>query len=152
MVFWIIRISNLSVFSTLNKYKFWLYDSKNIWNCKSFQQNIKKGDTIWFIQAESKGKLIGMATFKRIETRKLGPLINISLTNEELNIPKEMKDVDTEIHFHKFYNLLDLRININIRFSRDFFQIDTVKNKDVYKILVEEYNLIKRYSRLPRHL
>lgn len=152
MVFWIIRIPDYTVFANVSYYKFWLYDSKNLWNCKRFQENIRKGDTIWFMKSGSKGRILAMATFKRLEARKLGPLINISMTNEELELPKEMETVDTEIHFYKFFDLQELRINTDIRFSRDFFEIDKEKNQDVYKVLVEEYNLIKRYGRLPRHL
>ncbi len=152
MVFWIIRIPNLSVFANVSYYKFWLYDSKNVWNCKRFQKNIRKGDTIWFLQSGSGGRILAMATFKRIEARKLGPLINISMTNEELELPKEMEKVDTEIHFHKFFNLQELRIKADIRFARDFFEVDKVRNQEVYRVLVEEYNLIRRYGRLPRHL
>ena len=152
MVFWIIRIPNLSVFTNVSNNKFWLYDSKNIWNCKKFQENIKKGDIIWFTQSGKGGRILAMATFKRLETRKLGPLINISMTNEELELPKEMKTVDTEIHFNKFFNLQNLRIKVDIRFARDFFEVDKVKNQEIYRVLIEEYNLIKRYGHLPRQL
>ena len=152
MVFWIIRIPDYASFANVSYYKFWLFDSKNLWNCKRFQENIRKGDTIWFMKSGSKGRILAMATFKRLEARKLGPLINISMTNQELELPKEMEKVDTEIHFHKFFDLQELRINADIRFSRDFFEIDKEMNQDVYKVLVEEYNLIKRYGRLPRHL
>lgn len=152
MVFWIIRIPDYSVFENMSIHKFWLFNSKNLWNCKTFQQKIKKGDTIWFMEEGTKGRILAMATFKRLEARKLGPLINISLSNKELELPANMDNVDTEIHFHKFFNLQDLLINTNIRFARDFFQVDKDKNKEVYSILVQEYNLIKRYGRLPRHL
>ena len=152
MVFWIIRIPDYESFANVSYYKFWLFDSKKLWNCKRFQENIRKGDTIWFMKSGSKGRILAMATFKRLEDRKLGPLINISMTNEELELPKEMEKVDTEIHFHKFFDLQELRINADIRFSRDFFEIDKEKNQDVYKVLVEEYNLIKRYGRIPRNL
>lgn len=152
MKFWIIRIPDYSAFANVSYYKFWLFDSKHIWNCKRFQENIRKGDTIWFMQSNSKGRILAMATFKRFENRKIGPLINISMTNEELELPKEMEKVDTEIHFNKFYNLQQLHVKVDIRFARDFFEVDKVKNHDVYKTLVEEHYLIQKYGRLPRHL
>ena len=126
---------------------------KTFGTVKNFRKILKKVTLSGLPNLEKVGvSALPMATFKRLETRKLGPLINISMTNEELELPKEMKTVDTEIHFNKFFNLQNLRIKVDIRFARDFFEVDKVKNQEVYRVLIEEYNLIKRYGHLPRQL
>ena len=50
MKFWIIRILIMPHLQ-VSYYKFWLFDSKHIWNCKKFQENIRRGDTIWFMES-----------------------------------------------------------------------------------------------------
>jgi len=61
-------------------------------NLKLFN-NVKPGDRLWFTQGESKGKLIGIAIYRSHNIREIGPLMNITMSNEELGWN------DIEIHY-----------------------------------------------------
>ena len=78
------------------------------------------------------------------------PLINISMTNEELELPKEMETVDTEIHFNSsiiYNNFMSKWTSVSLETSSKLIK----SNHDVYKILVEN-SQDPKYGRLPRHL
>ena len=152
MAFWLVRITDLETFSRCSLHSFWLLNSKNVWNGKKFFHNVKKGDIIWFILPKSEGLIVAMAKFKKFKNRELGPLVNLSMTNSELKLPKSMKECDTEMYFSKLYNLDRLNLKSNAKFARDFCEAGPNKNRDLYQILTEEYQLIKRYSKLKRYM
>lgn len=54
----------------------------------------------------SQGKLIAVATYCSHNLRNFKPLINISLTNEELGWQGSEWSADTEVHYTDMYNEL----------------------------------------------
>ena len=144
MVFWIVRINNYKEFTTLNQRNIWVYDSSNIWNSNKFTQNVKNGDFIWFVEAKTQGNILGVATFK-----DFSPL---SKETKSISLPTELKKVDTEINYRRFFNLMDLELQIRVRFARDFFKVDKIKHAEVQSYLSKELALIKRYATLKRKM
>ena len=145
MVFWIIRIHEYDTFRTLNQKRLWPYDSRNQWSCKKFHKTVKKGDIIWFVQAKSNGRILGVATFQKLDT------LSQSLKST-LILPESMEEVDTQINYGKFYHLEDLELEVTARFSRDFFQVDKDKHQEVHQMLGRELALIRRYATLKRQM
>lgn len=145
MVFWIIRINEYETFCSSNQKRFWLYNSKYLWNCKKFNSTVKKGDIIWFVQGKTNGRILGVATFQKLET------VTKSLKSK-ITLPDSMKDVDTLINYNKFYHLEDLELEVRARFSRDFFQVDKDKHQEVHQMLGRELALIRRYATLKRQM
>ena len=86
--------------------------SKQMWGIyskhgasKSFLSRVREGDLMWFVTSGSKGQIVAVSTFASANARANGPLIDISLTNEELGWTKDKGEWDTEIHYTNLYNL-----------------------------------------------
>ena len=111
---WLLRVSDGIHFRKSQSFMRWGINSKHTW-VKKFIRTVKPGDKIWFIQKESKGKAIGVATFTRNNSRELGPLFDLTPTNEELGWTQEEGDWDTEVHYTDLYDLKDCDVLTNIR-------------------------------------
>jgi len=105
---WILRGGNGKNFKSSSKFGIWGIQSSTPTN-KYFLKNVKVGDKLWFVKNKSKGKLLGVATYRSNNMRELGPLVNISMTNEELGWTGEGLDwvSDIEIHYSDLYGLED---------------------------------------------
>ena len=145
MVFSIIRINEYEMFRTLNKDRTWLFNSQNKWNSKKFQQSVKKGDIIWFVEGKTGGSIIAVATFNTLERLS-------SSAKAKLNLPETMEKVDTHIKYGKFYHLEDLELKAEVRFARDFFQVDKEKHTAIHQMLGTELGMIRRYATLKRQM
>jgi hypothetical protein len=100
----LLRVGDGDHFFSSQLYSRWGIKGKA--SCYSkFLQGVREGDILWFIQAQSEGKVIGVATYTRQCVRVLGPLINLTPTNEELGWIKTLGDWDTEIHYTNLYDL-----------------------------------------------
>jgi hypothetical protein len=132
---WIIIYKNNN-FENSSKYNIWgIKSTTNAGKC--FIKNVEKNDIIWFI---CEGKIIGMVEFINLNKRIIGSLINISLTNEELNW-KGDDNWDIEIHYTNLYNLIDCNIDCKLKGQSSIRRY----NKDKCPIdLEEEYEKIKR--------
>jgi hypothetical protein len=111
---WLLRIGDGSNFINSSNKKIWGVHSKLH---KSFLEKIKEKDILWFIKNKSKGKIIAMATFKSYNKRIFGPLVNLSLTNEELGWDDSTTNFisDTEIHYDNLYNLENCNLLTNLK-------------------------------------
>ena len=89
---YIIRIGDGVNFINSSKYNCWGLNSNNK-NVKYFMKNIKKNDILWFVKNKSKGLILAVSTYIKNDKRIIGPLINISETNEELGW-KDIDDID----------------------------------------------------------
>jgi len=132
---WLVRVANGKNFWNSSKYNMW--GVKGTWN-------IKKGDRMWFITSNSKGHAIAVATFMHQNDRSFGPLVNLSMTDEELGW--EGGDWDKEIHYEKLYDISHLNLQTKIKgvCSRRKYNEYCLIN------LPEEYPLIVRYSKVQR--
>ena len=100
---WILRVGNGKNILNSSKYRIWGIDSTTN-HSKHFIKHVKTGDRLWFVKNNSKGKIIAVASYRSHNTREIGPLLTISMTNEELNWTNEgpVWKSDTEIHYTDF--------------------------------------------------
>ena len=113
-------------------------------------RDIKQGDILWFITSKSQGKAIAIGEFKKFKEIEIGPLINISKTNQELGWTETDGDWDTEIHYTnimKIMNISKLEILTKIK-SPLTYRLFNEKNNKLEVNLIQEYENIKRYSQV----
>ena len=139
---WLLRIGNGENFKNSSKYNIWGINSKS---SKNFLSLVKEDDILWFVKNKSNGRIFAMAQFKSYNKRVLGPLINMSMTNEELgwNDPTTNWIVDIEIHYNNLYNLDKCNIITNLK---GMVTIRQYQKEKIDVNLEEEYNNIIRYS------
>lgn len=109
-----------------------------------FIKNVKPGDILWFVKSKSDGLLIGVAKFKNINERQLGPLICVTRTNEELGWTNDEDDWDTEVHYTDLYNISKCNLLSKIKGAATIR-----KNSDKCNVdLQTEYANIIKYSNI----
>ena len=101
---WLLRVGDGDHFVSSQSLKRWGIYSKDAW-AKKFLRTVCEGDVLWFIQSNSGGKVMGVATFSHHRSRVVGPLIALTPTNEELGWTKTNGFWDTEIHYTNLYDL-----------------------------------------------
>jgi hypothetical protein len=130
----------------------------NIWGFKgdtsvgkSFIKLAKPGDRVWFILNKKGGgdggKIAAVATIKIIQKRELGPLINVSLSNEELGWKNG--DWDYELYYNDLYNVNPCNLCTEIIGAAVIRQY-RVNNCAVN--LHTEYDNIKKYCHITRNM
>lgn len=104
---WIFRVGDGKNLIRSSKHKIWGIKVEEHPPGKNFSTHVKPGDRLWFVTSKSHGKLVAVATYVSHNKRQLGPLIDISLTNEELGWTNENSDwiSDTEIHYTNLYDI-----------------------------------------------
>jgi hypothetical protein len=144
---WIIRIGNGNHFISSSKFNIWGINSKDKSNTSKFIKEVKEGDILWFVTSDSKGNTIAMSSFKEIKNRVLGPLINLSLNNNELGWTEYDGEWDMEICYKELYNIRNLNILTRIRSPRTYRRYSD--NLDKIPVnLIEEYKKIVKYSKI----
>ncbi len=142
---WILRVRNGTNLISSSKYKIWGIQSTTPTN-KYFLKNVKPGDRLWFIKNKSQGKLLAVATYRSHNNRVFGPLISVSMTNEELGWTGEGPDwiSDIEIHYTELYSLDNFELLTHIK------GVSTIrKYNEKCKInLAVEYSYIVRYNKI----
>ena len=105
---YILRVGDGVHFTRSRTHKRWGINSTHTKWVNKFFEVIQPGDRIWFIQNESKGKVLGVATYSHRRARETGPLIALTPTNEDLGWTESDGEWDTEIHYTNLYNLHDI--------------------------------------------
>ena len=144
---WLLRVGDGKNFRNSSKYKIWGFKSTTSFG-KYFMDNVKSGHILWFIKNKSKGKVMAVATFTENKTRELGPLIDLTLDNEELGWEGD-DNWDIEIHYEKLYGLEDCDILTHLRNRSTIIQY---KSDRCELDLPTEYHYIKRYRKVTDHL
>jgi predicted secreted protein len=142
---WILRVGDGENFINSSKYRIWGIQSTTPTN-KHFIKNVKPGDRLWFVKSKSNGKLIAVGTYRSHNTRDLGPLVNFTMTNQELGWTGEGPDwmSDTEVHYSDMYGLSDCELLTHIQGASTIRKYD-----DKCRVKLEiEYSNIVRYSRI----
>ena len=142
---WLLRVGDGNNLIRSSKYKIWGIQSSNSFG-KFFIRTVKPGDRLWFIKSKSQGKVLAVATFSLIKKRELGPLIDISLTNEELgwdNVDTDWTS-DTEVHYTDLYNVSDCELLTHIKGSSTI----RVYNAKCLVDLATEYIYIRKYGKV----
>ena len=143
---WLFRVGNGENLKRSFKYKIWGINSNNTLS-KNFINNVKPGDRLWFVKSKSQGKLLAVATYRTHNSRELGPIINISLTDEELGWSGSDSDWtsnDVGIHYTDLYGLNDCELLTHIKGPSTIRKYDEKCRVN----LAVEYSYIVRYSRV----
>ena len=140
---WLLRVGDGKNLKNSSKYRIWGISSK-IYTNKHFLKNVKPGDRLWFVKSKSQGKLVAVATYRSHNFRDFGPLIDISLTNEELGWSGSGEDwiADIEIHYSDLYGLSDCELLTHIKGAATIRKYDEKCRVN----LALEYSYIVRYT------
>jgi hypothetical protein len=140
---WLLRIKDGKHFINSSRYSTWGINSTHPGFAK-FLREVKEGDLLWFIKGGSKGQAIAVASYKESKERMLGPLISITMTNEELGWNEEPGVWDYEVHYTNLYNLTECNMLTEIG-----GQIEVrLYNEKCCVNLPHEYPYIVRYSKI----
>jgi hypothetical protein len=146
---WLLRIGDGKNFISSSGKKIWGIASTITAN-KNFLKTVKPGDRLWFVKSKSQGKLLAVATYCSHNKRDFGPLIDVTLTNEELGwTGSEIEwTSDTEIHYSDLYGLnnCELLTHINSPLTIRKYNEKCLVNLPV------EYSYIVRYSKITLEL
>jgi len=141
---WLLRVGDGENLKHSSRHRIWGISSTNPIG-KHFIQNIKPGDRLWFVKSKSQGKLIAVATYRSHNKRDFGPLINTSLTDEELGWDgPQGGQCDTEVHYTDLYVLDDCELLTHIKGPSTIRKYDEKCRVN----LAVEYSYIVRYSRV----
>ena len=142
---WLLRVGDGENFINSSRYRIWGIQSTSPVN-KHFIRNVNVGDRLWFVKSNSNGKIIAVATFQSLNKRELGPLVNFTMTNQELGWSGEGPDwtSDTEVHYSDMHGLSDCELLTHIKGPTTIRKYD-----DKCRVnLSIEYNNIIRYSKM----
>jgi hypothetical protein len=141
---WLLRVGDGENLKHSSKYRIWGVVSK-IPVGKHFIENVKPGDRLWFVKSKSQGKLIAVASYHSHNKRDFGPLIDISLTDEELGwTDPSGGNSDIEVHYTDLYGLADCELLTHIKGPSTIRKYDEKCRVN----LAVEYSYIVRYSRV----
>ena len=143
---WILRVGDGQNFIRSSSYKIWGIQTLTSPDGKHFIKHVNPGDRLWFVTSGTQGKLIAVATYRSHNEREFGPLINISMTNEELGWMGEGSDwtSDTEVHYSDLYGLNNCELLTHIKSPKTIRKY----NEKCRVNLAVEYSYIVRYSRV----
>jgi len=142
---WILRCGDGENLKHSSKYQIWGISSKTDTN-KHFIKTVKPGDRLWFVKNKSQGKLAAVATYRSHNSREFGPLIDISLTNEQLGWSGSGVGwtSDVEVHYTDLYGLNDCELLTHIKGAATIR-----RNSEKCRVnLPVEYSYIVRYSKV----
>jgi hypothetical protein len=141
-IHYLLRVGDGQHFISSQSYMRWGVNSAHRGWVPKFLKDVKPGDILWFIQSESKGKVLGVATFVRHCPRELGPLIAVTPTDAELGWTQTAGEWDTEIHYKDLYDVSGCDIHTDIKsplVGRKYNPLKCAVN------LPEEYPRIVKY-------
>ena len=135
---WFLRVGDGKNLMNSSKYRIWGIKSTS--SCgKHFVKNVKKGDKLWFIKNKSQGKVIAVATYMSHNERLLGPLLNLTRSNEELGWVGEGPDwtSNVEVHYTNLYELHNCNLltrlkgqSVILKYSREKYEINLSEEYD----------------------
>ena len=142
---WLLRVGDGENLKRSSKIRIWGISSKISTN-KYFLKNVKQGDRLWFVKSKSQGKLLAVASYCSNNVRECGPLIDISLTDEQLGWTRNdiNWNADVEVHYSNFYGLNDCELLTQIKGAATIRKYDEKCRVN----LALEYNYIVQYSKV----
>jgi hypothetical protein len=147
---YIIRVGDSVNFKNSSDLGIWAVKSR----CKTFLQIVKEGDKLWFVKNKVKnqtlsGKIIAVADFVSKNERVHGPLLSLSLTNEELGWNEKGEEYDIEINYNNLYNLSRCNLFTGQKGQTTIMDYDKVKESLMINLVVA-YENITIYSKISR--
>jgi len=145
---WILRVGDGENLRASSKYHIWGINSRNSFG-KYFIKNVKPGDRLWFVTSKSHGKIIAVATYRSHNVREIGPILDITRTDEELGWTgaDDLWKCDTEIHYNDLFNLTKCDLLTHIKGACSI----RVYSEKCRVNLSVEYSYISRYSKMSKH-
>lgn len=142
---WILRVGDGENFKKSSGFRIWGISS-NVNINKHFLKHVKQGDRLWFVKSKSQGKILGVATYRSHNGRELGPLVDISLSDEELGWSGSGTEwtADIELHYLDLYGLNDCDLLTHIKGPSTIRRYDEKCRVN----LAVEYSYIVRYSKV----
>ena len=148
MTDWVLRVGDGENFIRSSKYKIWGIQTITSPHGKHFIKNVKLGDRLWFVKSKSNGLIIAVASYLSHNKREFGPLINISMTNEELGWTGSDWTSDVEVNYTDLYGLSNCELLTYIKGASTIRKYD-----DKCKVnLALEYSYIVKYSKITMKL
>ena len=145
---WLLRVGDGENLRRSSRYRIWGIQSTTPGNIY-FLKNVKPGDRLWFVKSKSQGKLIAVATYRSHNLREFGPLINVSLTDEQLGwFDPSGGNSDIEVHYSDLYGLSDCDLLSHIKGPSTIRKYDEKCRVN----LAVEYSYIVRYSKVTLEL
>lgn len=143
---WTIRVGDGSNFRRSCRHRIWGIQTTTSTHGKHFVKNVKPGDRLWFVTSNSNGRIIAVATYRSHNTRVLGPLLELSMTSEELGWTGEGPDwtSNVELHYTDLYGLNDCELLTHIKGQTTIMKY----NEKCMIDLPAEYPQIVRYSKV----
>ena len=141
---WLLRVGDGGNLIRSSKYKIWGIQTTTSPHGKHFIEKVKEGDRLWFVTSNSHGKIIAVATYCSHNKREFGPLISISMTNEELGWTGSDWTSDMEINYTNLYGLSDCDLLTHIKGPSTIRKYDEKCKVN----LAFEYNYIVKYSKI----
>ena len=111
---YLLRIGDGKHFLSSSLKNIWGINSKNA-DSKGFMGSVKEGDRLWFVKGQSRGLIMGVATFTTTKDRVLGPLLPLTYTNDELGWVHTEGYWDTEVHYKDLYYLMGCELYSEIK-------------------------------------
>jgi len=140
---WMFRVGNGKNFKASSRFQIWGIKSSTNFS-KHFVKNVKPGDRIWFIKANCNGLILGVAIYRSHNYREFGPLVDSTMTDEELGWVNTRGKYDMEVHYSELRKLEDCGLFTHIK-----CQGPIIEYNDNCKInLPEEYRHISRYRKI----
>ena len=105
---WLLRVGDGKNMIASSKYNIWGIQTTTSPHGKNFIKNVKRGDRLWFVTSKTQGKMIAVATYSSHIMRDLGPLINLSRTDDDFGWTRDSVTCwtcDTEVHYEELYNV-----------------------------------------------
>ena len=143
---WLLRCSDGGNFKRSSKHGIWGIQTTKNRNGVHFINNVKPGDRLWFIKSNSRGKIIAVATYRSNNKREIGPLLDITMTNQELGWygSGTKWTADTEVHYTNLYGLNKCELLTHIKGNASIRRF----NEKCRVNLPVEYSNIMRYSKV----
>lgn len=145
---WLLRVGDGDHFIKSSNKLIWGIDGKTK-HGKKFLKFSSSGDILWFIQSKTGGKILAVATYTYSNERILGPLLQLTATNEELGWTKQEGNWDTEVHYKDLYNLSSCELFTHIKSP----MVIRTFNQEKCKVdLPIEYKYIVKYAGVGRNM
>jgi hypothetical protein len=140
---WILRIGNGIHFSNSAPRGIWGINTKHP-DGKYFTRGVRPGDRLWFVRNKTENLLCAVAVFTENMKRETGPLIPLTLTDEDLGWNDTLGEWDTEVHFKELQNITPLGLQIQKRLARN--SINVYSKEKHGENLPEEFRCIMKYG------
>lgn len=130
MTDWLLRVGDAQNFNNSSKYGIWGIDSSTS-NNKYFIRSVTPEDRLWFVENNTHGRLVAVATYGSHRDRKF--------SNEQLGWSGTDWTSDVEVHYTELYELSHLQLLTHIKSPRT---VRIYNEKCKVDLPVEYYNSI----------